>query len=94
MITYFPQLVHEGGDHGRHCQKKREFRGGCAIERVWRVTVPGTQLQVRSDRQVHRPYGLAGGGSGAASSNLLLRADGSVERMPPMFGAVCCSTKP
>ena len=52
------------------------------------MTVPGTLLQVRSDRQVHRPYGLAGGQPGAASSNLLLRVDGSIERMPPMFGAV------
>ena len=30
--------------------------------------VPGTPLQVRSDRQVHRPYGLAGGMPGAARS--------------------------
>jgi N-methylhydantoinase B len=73
-------LVPDSGGAGR-------YRGGCAIERVWRVTVPGTQLQVRSDRQVHRPYGLAGGSPGAASSNLLLRANGDVERMPPMFGA-------
>jgi N-methylhydantoinase B len=37
---------------------------------------------------VHRPYGLAGGGEGASSSTLVFRADGSLERMPPMFGAV------
>ncbi len=74
-------LVPDSGGAGR-------YRGGLAIERVWRVIVPGTLLQVRSDRQVHRPYGLAGGLPGAASSNLLLRADGSIERMPPMFGAV------
>ena len=73
-------LVPDSGGAGR-------YRGGLAIERVWRVTVPGTLLQVRSDRQVHRPYGLAGGQPGAASSNLLLRVDGSIERMPPMFGA-------
>ena len=73
-------LVPDSGGAGR-------YRGGLAIERVWRVTVPGTLLQVRSDRQVHRPYGLAGGEPGAASSNLLIRRDGSIERMPPMFGA-------
>ncbi|MDE2008072.1 MAG: hydantoinase B/oxoprolinase family protein, partial [Rhodospirillales bacterium] len=28
-------------------------------------------LQVRADRQTHRPYGLAGGGEGAAGRNLL-----------------------
>ena len=42
---------------------------------------------MRSDRQVHRPYGLAGGGEGAASSNVIFRAGGSIERMPPMFAA-------
>ena len=77
-------LVPDSGGAGR-------YRGGLAIERVWRVTVPGTLLQVRSDRQVHRPYGLDGGLPGAASSNLLLRVgptgSGSIERMPPMFGA-------
>jgi N-methylhydantoinase B len=45
-------------------------------------------VHVRSDRQVHRPYGLAGGGDGGASSTLLFRADGTLERMPPMFGAL------
>jgi 5-oxoprolinase (ATP-hydrolysing)/N-methylhydantoinase A len=73
-------LVPDSGGAGR-------YRGGLAIERVWRVMVAGTLLQVRSDRQVHRPYGLAGGQPGAASSNLILRADGSIERLPPMFGA-------
>ena len=73
-------LVTDSGGAGR-------YRGGLAVERVWRVLVPGTAVHVRSDRQVHRPYGLAGGLEGGASSNLLLRADGTVERMPPMFVA-------
>ena len=34
---------------------------------------------------MHRPYGLAGGGAGARSSNVIFRPDGSEERMPPMF---------
>ena len=62
-------LVPDSGGAGR-------YRGGLAIERVWRCVAPDTSLHVRSDRQVHRPYGLAGGGPGAASSNLILRADG------------------
>ena len=74
-------LVPDSGGAGR-------YRGGLAVERVWRVVAPDTTVHVRSDRQVHRPYGLAGGGEGAASSTLILRADGSLERMPPMFGAV------
>jgi 5-oxoprolinase (ATP-hydrolysing)/N-methylhydantoinase A len=64
------------------------YRGGLAVERVWRALVPDTLLQVRSDRQVHRPYGLAGGLPGERSSNLIIRRDGSLERLRPMFGAV------
>ena len=40
------------------------------------ASCPDTALHVRSDRQVHRPYGLAGGQPGAASSNLIVRANG------------------
>jgi N-methylhydantoinase B len=74
-------LVQDSGGAGR-------YRGGLAVRRVWRTVVPNTLLQVRSDRQIHRPYGLDGGLSGAPSSNLIVRADGSEERLPPMFGAV------
>ncbi|HEY1365880.1 MAG TPA: hydantoinase B/oxoprolinase family protein [Gaiellaceae bacterium] len=74
-------LVPDSGGAGR-------YRGGLAVRRVWRTIVPDTLLQVRSDRQVHRPYGLSGGLSGAPSSNLIVRADGSEERRAPMFGAV------
>jgi N-methylhydantoinase B len=74
-------LVPDSGGAGRH-------RGGLAIERVWRVVEPDTTVHVRSDRQVHRPYGLDRGHDGAPSQTLLFRADGSLERMPPMFGAL------
>jgi N-methylhydantoinase B len=73
-------LVPDSGGAGR-------YRGGLAVERVWRALVPDTAVHVRSDRQVHRPYGLAGGLAGGASSTTLIRADGTVERMPPMFVA-------
>jgi N-methylhydantoinase B len=74
-------LVPDSGGAGRH-------RGGFAVERVWRVVAPDTTVHVRSDRQLHRPYGLLGGGAGAPSSTLIFRAGGELERMPPMFGAV------
>ncbi len=74
-------LVPGSGGDGR-------FRGGLAVERVWRCVAPDTALQVRSDRQVHRPYGLAGGDSGSGSSNAILRVDGTSESLPPMFGTV------
>ena len=46
-------------------------------------------MHVRSDRQIHRPYGLDGGRRGRARRRtLIFRAGGELERMPPMFGAV------
>lgn len=72
-------LVPDSGGAGR-------YRGGLAIERIWRVLTPSTSLQVRSDRQRHRPYGLAGGGAGAASANLLVDG-GETRSLPPMFSA-------
>ena len=74
-------LVTDSGGAGR-------YRGGLAVERVWRALVPDTAVHVRSDRQVHRPYGLAGGLEGGASSTLIFRIDGTLERMPPMFVAL------
>jgi N-methylhydantoinase B len=72
-------LIRDSGGGGR-------FRGGLAVERVWRTVIPETLLQVRSDRQVHRPYGLNGGMEGAASSNVIFRVGGSIEHLPTMFG--------
>jgi len=74
-------LVPDSGGAGR-------YRGGLAVERVWRCVEPDTVLHVRSDRQLHRPYGLAGGQPGAASANLIVRADGEREQLPPMFATV------
>ena len=62
-----------------------EYRGGLAIERVWRCLTPATSLIVRSDRADRAPYGLAGAGPGAPSSNVLRRPDGSQVMLPPMF---------
>jgi N-methylhydantoinase B len=71
-------LVTDSGGAGR-------YRGGLAVERTWRILVPDTAVHVRSDRQVHRPYGIAGGGEGAPSSSLITRSGGTREQMPPMF---------
>lgn len=59
-------------------------RGGLAIERSWRTLAAGTQLLVRSDRQRHRPYGLAGGHDGAPSGNMIVDG-GRSSGYPPMF---------
>ena len=71
-------LVPDSGGAGEH-------RGGLAVERVWRCLTPDTSLIVRSDRAEHPPYGLAGGGPGAVSANVLHRPDGTTEVLPAMF---------
>jgi N-methylhydantoinase B len=73
-------LVADSGGAGR-------YRGGLAIERVWKSLAPGATLQVRSDRQNHAPYGLSGGLEGGRSANLLTDADGP-HSYPPMFSTV------
>ena len=40
---------------------------------------------MRSDRADRPPYGLAGGGEGGKSSNILIHPDGSEEVLPAMF---------
>jgi 5-oxoprolinase (ATP-hydrolysing)/N-methylhydantoinase A len=73
-------LVSDSGGPGK-------YRGGLAVERAWRVVSPDTVVHVRSDRQVHRPYGLSGGSSGSGSSTELFRGGDTPDLMPPMFGA-------
>ena len=48
-----------------------KYRGGVSLRRTWRMLAEEGILQVRADRQTHRPYGLQGGGPGAAGRNVL-----------------------
>ncbi len=48
-----------------------KFRGGMAQRKTWRMLADEGILQVRADRQIHRPYGLDGGGEGSAGRNIL-----------------------
>jgi N-methylhydantoinase B len=57
-------MVPDTGGAGR-------FRGGVSLRRTWRMLAEEGILQVRADRQAHRPYGLQGGGAGAAGRNVL-----------------------
>jgi N-methylhydantoinase B len=47
------------------------YRGGVSLRRTWRMLAEEGILQVRADRQTHRPYGLSGGMPGAAGRNIL-----------------------
>ena len=58
------EMVPDTGGAGLH-------RGGLSLRRTWRLLENEAILQVRADRHTHRPYGLQGGGEGAASRNIL-----------------------
>ena len=47
------------------------FRGGAPFYRDYRMREEEATVQVRSDRQIHRPYGLYGGRPGAPGAVLL-----------------------
>jgi N-methylhydantoinase B len=55
-----------------------EYRGCLSISRDLRLLAPEATLQVRSDRRKFQPYGLAGGGSGAPSLNILNPDEGEM----------------
>jgi N-methylhydantoinase B len=48
-----------------------KYRGGMSQRKTWRMLADEGILQVRADRQTHRPYGLQGGGPGAFGRNIL-----------------------
>src|SRR3978361_462343 len=51
--------------------------------KTWRMLADEGILQVRADRQTHRPYGLQGGGPGAAGRNVL---DPGLNTEPKLHG--------
>jgi N-methylhydantoinase B len=71
-------LVRDSGGAGR-------FRGGLAIEREWRLLSGTAHLGIRSDRRDHLPYGLAGGGPGTPSINILHQTDGTQAMLATMI---------
>lgn len=56
------------------------YRGGDGVVRRLRFLVP-CRVSILSERRQVAPYGLAGGGDGATGENLLIRADGTEERL-------------
>lgn len=60
-----------------------EFRGGLAFVREFRF-LAGARFTLRGDRRDHPPYGIEGGATGAPSTHLFIRADGSERYLPTM----------
>jgi len=58
-----------------------QFAGGDGLVREVEVLAPA-QLTLLADRRRFRPYGLAGGGEGAAGAAWLVKADGEESELP------------
>ena len=56
-----------------------EHRGGCGIERSWKLTSQRSTLSILAERTRIAPWGLAGGGEGAKGEYIIVRSNG--ERM-------------
>ncbi|MSQ08037.1 MAG: hydantoinase B/oxoprolinase family protein [Dehalococcoidia bacterium] len=62
-------MVQDSGGAGK-------FRGALSQVRRVRCLAPEAVLQLRSDKRLHPPYGLAGGSSGSPSMNIFTTAGG------------------
>lgn len=59
-----------------------KWRGGLGVARSYRMLADKAVLQLRSDRVLFQPYGLAGGEKGRATRNVLTDADGRETPLP------------
>ncbi len=64
------EIVSDTGGPGRH-------RGGCGVERVWRILGNPSQASVCLERTKSAPFGLAGGGAGGAGRIVVIAPDGA-----------------
>jgi N-methylhydantoinase B len=60
-----------------------KYRGGLGIVREYRMLSDDVYFGVRSDKAVHAPHGLAGGGTGAPAVNSIHSREGA-RLLPPM----------
>ena len=58
------------------------YRGGLGVERRFKVLEDGVRATITGERVKTRPWGLEGGLPGAPAEYLVVRADGTVERLP------------
>jgi N-methylhydantoinase B len=69
------ELVPDSGGAGR-------YRGGLALRRTIRPVDHTCVFNGAGERFTNRPWGLFGGGPGSTGINQIMRADGSIERLP------------
>jgi N-methylhydantoinase B len=83
LEAHHPIRVDEYGFVPDSCGAGR-FRGGLGLRRRYTLLNDEATLQLRSDRMRYRPYGLAGGGPGRATRNVL-NPERDAREMPAKF---------
>jgi len=73
-ITYF-RIRRDSGGAGR-------FRGGCGYEKEYECLSDRVVVSHRGERHYTQPWGLEGGGPGASSRSIIIRANGEQEVVP------------
>jgi N-methylhydantoinase B len=58
-----------------------KYRGGCGVERIWRILGLPAQVSVCLERGVTPPFGLAGGGPGGGARVTLIAPNGTARRL-------------
>jgi len=58
-----------------------KWRGGCGLERSWKLLKGSAMLSILAERTRLKPWGLFGGRSGATGEFLIKRCDGTVHRL-------------
>ena len=76
LVETYGFLPDTGGP-GKH-------RGALGVVRQYRLLAGETMVQVRSDRQLHRPWGLFGG-KGGGPGRCILNPGAGAERLPSKF---------
>ncbi len=80
LESYYPMLIEsyasiaDTGGPGKH-------RGGNGVEKIYLLLEAG-EVSIHDDRHASQPWGILGGKSGAVSSKLLIREDGTREALP------------
>ena len=65
-----------------------QFRGGAPFYRDYRMNEEEAVVQIRSDRQTHRPYGLYGGKPGAPGA-VVLNPQADAQTLPSKITMTC-----
>lgn len=58
-----------------------KYRGGCGVERSWKLLAPTATLSIMSERHKIPPWGLLGGGDGKTGEALIVKANGEVVKL-------------